>query len=163
MMQRPAVVIFLVLIGVVADGCVQTKPPAPATTAEVRYEPYDSSVMLGRATMAVPRLPPGFGELRVQVDREGWSSAQPRPDARVFLSRARRMVVPTGPTAAGEWPGVSFDSLGWATLGPAAAGAYELNARQLAFRSNRWPVVIRAGYVDTVRVRLLRETCDLAC
>jgi hypothetical protein len=163
MMQRLPLVSLLILIGAVADGCTKAGPRAAAPIAASKYEPYDASLTLGRATVTDPSLPPGFGALRVQVSREGWSSSQPRPDARVFLARARRMVVPAEPTPAGEWPGIPFDSLGWATLGPAAAGAYDLNARQLAFRSNRWPVVIRAGYVDTVRVRLLRENCDLAC
>jgi hypothetical protein len=162
-MQRLGVACLVAVMNSVAGGCATPKPTPMAATPAPAYKPYDSSVTLGRATVADPGLPPGFGALQVQVSREGESGPRARADARVFLARARRMVVPAEPTPAGEWPGVQLDSLGWARLGPAVAGAYDLNARQLAFRSNRWPVVIRAGFVDTVRVRLLRENCDIAC
>jgi hypothetical protein len=147
--------------GILLVACVRAREPDAVTAAG--YVPRDTEVVSALATHTDPGLAEGVGSLRVHVIRDTPYVFGVREDARVFLARDGRTVVPPDPTPAGQWPGVQLDSLGWATLGPTRAGAYDLTARQLAFRGNRWPVVVRAGFIDTVQVRLLLENCDLDC
>ncbi|HEX2781745.1 MAG TPA: hypothetical protein VHM30_19725 [Gemmatimonadaceae bacterium] len=135
-------------------------PCAGARSDAARDEPVDPAVVTELdATLDSAAASKGVGTLTVNVV---WGpERRPATHGRVEIHGRRG---PVAPTKACDYASAVVNVVdGSAYFRCLPAGEYTLHAMGVAFRRNTWRVRVRAGYADTVTVRLLRETCDLAC